>query len=135
MSLLEQDTTRKRRVNKELPEPEREFEAGDNNKEYEVEAIIDSAVYGKEANNQMPSLYYLVLWKDYPEEESTWEPSATVMHLRKLINTFYKEHSEKPIATSPPLAFAPPIARPTVPKEPKRKCGRPSKRANRRGKK
>ncbi len=26
-----------------LPEPEREFEAGDN-KEYEVEAIIDSAV-------------------------------------------------------------------------------------------
>ncbi len=47
--------------NKALPEPEKEFEAGDD-KEYEVEAIIDSAVYGQQANNnQMPGLYYLVL--------------------------------------------------------------------------
>ncbi len=30
VSLLEQDTTRKRRVDKALPEPEKEFEAGDN---------------------------------------------------------------------------------------------------------
>ncbi len=45
MSLLEQDTTRKGRVDKTLPEPEQEFEIGDN-KEYKVEAIIDSAVYG-----------------------------------------------------------------------------------------
>ncbi len=70
MSLLEQDTTRKRRVDKALPEPEKEFEAGDN-KEYEVEAIIDSAVYGQKANDQMPGLYYLVSWKGYPEEENT----------------------------------------------------------------
>ncbi len=48
MSLLEQDTTRRGRVDKALPVPEKEveFEAGDN-KEYEVEAIIDSTVYGK----------------------------------------------------------------------------------------
>ncbi len=48
VSLLKQDTTRKGRVDKALPEPEKEFEfeAGDN-KEYEVEAIIDSAVYGQ----------------------------------------------------------------------------------------
>ncbi len=50
MSLLEQDTTRKERVDKALPEPEKEFEAGDN-KEYEVKAIIDSAVYGQQAND------------------------------------------------------------------------------------
>ena len=31
--------------NKVLPEPENEFEAGDD-KEYEVKTIIDSAVYG-----------------------------------------------------------------------------------------
>ena len=47
MSLLEQDTTRRGQVdNQALPEPEKEleFEVGDN-KEYEVEAIIDSVVY------------------------------------------------------------------------------------------
>ena len=62
--MLEQDITKKGRVdNKALPEPEKEleFEAGDN-KEYEVKAIIDSTVYGQQANNnQMPGLYYLVL--------------------------------------------------------------------------
>ena len=48
--------------NKALPEPENdmEFEAGDN-KEYEIKKIIDSMVYGQQANNnQMPNLYYLV---------------------------------------------------------------------------
>ncbi len=47
VSLLEQNTTRKGRVDKALPEPEKkvEFEARDN-KEYKVEVIIDSMVYG-----------------------------------------------------------------------------------------
>ncbi len=45
MSLLEQDTTRMGWVDsKALPEPEKEFKAGDDN-EYEVETIIDSIVY------------------------------------------------------------------------------------------
>ncbi len=57
-------------MDKALPEPEKEFEARDN-KEYEVEVIIDSVVYGQQANDQMPGLYYLVLWKGYPEEENT----------------------------------------------------------------
>ncbi len=67
MSLLEQDTTRKRWVDKALPEPEKnmEFEAR-GNKEYKVKAIIDSTVYGQQArNDQMPGLYYLVFWKGY----------------------------------------------------------------------
>ncbi len=47
MSLLEQNTTRKRRVDKALPELEKEFEFEvEDNKKYEVEAIIDTAVYG-----------------------------------------------------------------------------------------
>ena len=49
MSLLEQNITRRGQVdNKALSEPEKEleFEARDN-KEYEVKAIIDSAVYGQ----------------------------------------------------------------------------------------
>ncbi len=46
MPLREQDITRKGRVDsKTLPKPEKKFEAGDD-KKYEVEAIIDSTVYG-----------------------------------------------------------------------------------------
>ncbi len=74
MLLLEKDTTRKGRVdNKALLEPEKEleFKAG-GDKEYEIEAIIDSAVYGQQANNnQMPGIYYLVSWKGYPKEENS----------------------------------------------------------------
>ncbi len=77
MSLLKQDIIRKRRVNK-LPKLEK-FKARDN-KEYEIKAIIDYLVYSKETNGQMPGLYYFILWKSYPEEKSTWELLAIVMH-------------------------------------------------------
>ena len=73
MLLLEQDITREEQVdNKALLEPEKDvkFEAR-GNKEYKVKAIIDSAVYGPQANsNQMPGLYKLILWKSYPKEEN-----------------------------------------------------------------
>ncbi len=136
MSLLKQDTTRKGKVDrKALPEPEKEFEAGDN-KEYEVKAIINSAVYGQQANNsQILVLYYFVLWKSYPEEENPWEPSSVVIHLQKLISTFHKEHPEKSTATSPPQDSAPPMARPTILKKPKQKRGWQSKGANKCGRK
>ena len=45
------------------------FELG-NNKEYKVEAIQDSVIYAKEADRHLPRLYYLVIWKGYPEEEN-----------------------------------------------------------------
>ena len=58
MSLLEQDTTRKGRVGKEVRQME--FDASDN-KEYKVEAIWDSAVYVKESESgHLPGLDYLV---------------------------------------------------------------------------
>ena len=64
MSLLEQDITKRGRIdNKALPKPEKDLEfkaRGD--KEYEVKAIIDNAVYGQQVNsNQMPGLYYIIL--------------------------------------------------------------------------
>ncbi len=69
MSLLEQDTMRKRQIDKALPELEKEmkFKAG-GNKEYKVKAIIDSVVYDQQVNSdQMPGLYYLVSWKGYSD--------------------------------------------------------------------
>ena len=110
VSLLEQpDTTRKRREFSVL-----DFEPGDDNKEYEVEAIRDSAVYAKEADGHLQELYYLVAWKSYLEEKNTREPFSAVMHLQKIVSTFHKDHLEKPTATSAPLNSAPLMAKPTV---------------------
>ena len=119
MSLLEQDIIKKGQVDlgQVLPKLE-EFEARDN-KEYEVKTMIDSAVYGQQVNNQISGLYYLILWKSYSKEENTWEPILVVIYFWKLINTFHKEHSEKPIATSSPLDSVLLVARLLVLKEPK----------------
>ena len=56
MSLLEQDTIRKERMNGFSVS---EFKPG-NDKEYEIEVIRDSAVYAKKADRHLPVLYYLV---------------------------------------------------------------------------
>ena len=68
MSLLEQDTTKKGRVDNENVE----LDAGNKNREYEVEVIWDSKVYVRESESgNLSGLYYLVSWKGYPEEENT----------------------------------------------------------------
>ena len=140
VSLLEQDTTRKGRVDEN---DATEFDAGNEDSgEYEVEAIRDSAVYAREsASGHLPGLYYLVSWKGYPEEENTWEPASAVQHLRKLISSFHKDHPDKPTATSEAIDTAPPMARPTVKPiaktatgAPKRKRGRPIGSTNKRAK-
>ena len=111
MSLLKQNTTRKKQVDKKVTEID--FEAG-NSKEYEVEAIWDSTVYANKAKCHLPGLYYLVAWKRYSEEENTWELSSVIQYLKKLINSFYKKHLEKPITTFPPINSALPITRPII---------------------
>ena len=76
LSLLEKDTTKKERVHEENVE---ELDAGDNSREYKVEAIWDSAVYARESESgHLPGLYYLVSWKGYPKKENTWEPASAV---------------------------------------------------------
>ena len=110
-----------------------EFEPGDD-KEYEVKAIQDSAVYAKEKDEHLLGLYYLVAWKYYPEEESTWEPSLAIMHLRKIVNTFHKDHPEKPTATSAPLDSTLPMAKPTTQLPAKRKQRQPTRYTTKRNK-
>ena len=99
-----------------------------------MKAIRDSVVYAKEADGYLPGLYYLVAWKGYPEEKNTWEPSSAIMHLRKMVSTFHKDHPEKPTATSAPLDSTPPMAKPTTQLPAKQKRGRPSGRAKKRAK-
>ena len=134
MLLLEQDITRKERVEK-APE----LDAGDNSEEYEIEAISDSAVYTMESESgHLPGLYYLVAWKGYPKEENIWEPFLAVQHLKKLISSFHKDHLEQPTVTSSLVDFAPPMARLTVKRArpiTKWKRGRPANSANKQAKK
>ena len=120
-----------------------EFNVGDNESgEFKVKAIWDSAVYARESRlGHLLGLYYLVLWKGYPEEENTWEPASTFQHLRKLISLFHKDHLNKPTATSPAINTVPPmvrsIIRPTVKsfEPPKQKQGQPANNTNKRAKK
>ncbi len=70
MSLLEKDTTKKRRVDEVMSQLE--FESDDEGEEYEIETICDSAVYARESDSgHLPGLYYLVYLKGYLEEENT----------------------------------------------------------------
>ena len=99
-----------------------------NNKEYEMEAIQDSAVYTKKLDSHLPELYYLVTWKSYPKEENTYKSSSAVMHLRKMVSTFHRDYLEKPTATSALLDSVPPIAKSTTQLYTKRKRGQPIER-------
>ena len=58
MSLLKQNTIRKKQVDEKVNKLE--FEAG-NSKEYKVEAIWNSVVYANKAEDYLLGLYYLVL--------------------------------------------------------------------------
>ena len=76
MSLLEQDTIRKGRLDDENVA---ELNAGNESEEYKVKAIWDSKVYMKESElGHLPGLYYLVSWKRYPEEKNIWRLASTV---------------------------------------------------------
>ena len=136
ISLLEQDITRKGRVDDESMSVE--LDSGDKKVEYELEAIWDSEVYARESElGHLSALHYRVSWKRYSEEENTWKPASAVQHLRKLISSFYKNHLDKSTATSPAINTAPPMARPTIkPAKPsKRKRGRSANSTNKQAKK
>ena len=109
--MLKQDNIKKRQVDKKIVK-QLEFEAGNDNKEYEVEDICDSAFYARKSEmGHLPGFYYLVFWKSYPKDESTGEPISVVQHHRKLVSIFYKNHPNKLTVTSPPINLALPMAK------------------------
>lgn len=112
MSLPEQKTTRKGRVDKTTSRLE--FENSGNSKEYVVEAICNSTIYVMESESYLSNLYYLVFWKGYPDEKNIEEPVLSILYIRKLISTFHHDYPDKPTATSPSIDSTPPIARPTI---------------------
>lgn len=87
-----------------------QFEKSNSN-EYEVVTIWDNAIYARKSKGQLSGLQYLILLKGYLEKENTWEPVLAVQHFQKLINTFYKDHLDKPIVTLPPVNYTPSMAR------------------------
>ena len=59
------------------------------NPQWEVEYIKDSKLLrGK--------LHYLVKWKDYPQEESTWEPAEHLKKAPRLVKEFHEKHPFAP---------------------------------------
>lgn len=59
ISLLEYDTTKKKRVNKTIIQLQ--FETRDNNEKYKIGKIQDNAIYVRESENYLLNFYYLVL--------------------------------------------------------------------------
>lgn len=64
--------------------------------------------------DQLLSLYYLVLLKEYPKEENIWESTLAIQHLQKLIITYYKKYLEMSMAILSSINKVLPIAEPTV---------------------
>ena len=116
-----------------------ELDASDNGKEYEVEAISDSAVYTNELQSgHLLGLYYLVAWKGNPKKENIWKLLSAIQHLKKLISSFHKNYLKKLIAISPPINSVSLIVRSTIkPTQPitKRKQGHSANNTKKQAKK
>ena len=59
MLLLEQNSTKKKRVNKKVKKLD--FDASNNSQKYEKKTFLDSAVYANEAKGHLLDLYYLIV--------------------------------------------------------------------------
>lgn len=124
LSLLEQDTTKKKQVEKNMTELE-----VSNIEKYKVETIRDSKVDAIELDGHLLGLYYLVSYKGYLEEKNIWEPLLPVQYLRNLINSFRKNYLEKLTTISLLIESALPMARlraRLIKRVTKQKQGRPA---------
>ena len=72
----------------------------DDHEEFEVEKILDSRFYRKH-------LQFLVQWKGYPLEDSTWEPESNVKNAAEAIADFYQAHPGAPRHIQVSASFLP----------------------------
>jgi hypothetical protein len=67
---------------------EKDEETGD----YEVEILLDSRVNRRGRGR----LEYLVKWKNYPNEDATWEPTTNLENAKEAIADFHVAHPSAP---------------------------------------
>ena len=61
------------------------------NEEYEVEKIVDAQI-----DEPTGRLKYLVKWKNYDDEENTWQFPETLYGAKNAVKEFYKQHPGAP---------------------------------------
>lgn len=106
MLLLEQNITWKKQVDKNVTK----FNFG-NSKEYKIRKIRDNIIYVRKLEaKSLLKLYYLITSKKYFKPENIWKLILAVKHFQKLINSVYKDNSDKPMAISACVDSAMPIA-------------------------
>ena len=72
----------------------------DQQEEFEVSKVLDSRLYrGK--------LQFLVQWKGYPLEDSTWEPEKNLENATELVSEFYQLHPGAPRRLNVNAVFLP----------------------------
>lgn len=92
-----------------------EFKRDNKSKKYEFEVIYNSVISSKTLEKRrFLGFYYLMLQKDFFEEENTWKLVYAIQYLQRLLNNFYKNDPEKPIATFPPIDFTSPTGKPII---------------------
>ena len=61
----------------------------DDEPEYEVETILDSAY-------RRNKLYYKIQWKGYPASENSWQPASNAANAPRVILDFHTHYPPKP---------------------------------------
>ena len=66
-----------------------------------METILQSEIRStkrkvKGRNKNVRSLYYLVKWKGYPEDECSWEPGIHLESAEKEVEEFHRLNPEAP---------------------------------------
>lgn len=64
------------------------IEFDDNEKEYEVEEILNTQLIDERS-------HYLVKWKDYESSKNTWESRSNLKHCQILVKKYHRQNSMK----------------------------------------